>query len=51
MKLPIQGCDPCQTIRDPDVCGHKHQTYLYVDIKIPIELGHICQTFENFMWT
>ena len=34
-------------IQDPDVCGHKHQTFLYVDIKLSILLRHYYQTLEN----
>ena len=34
-------------IQDPDVCGHKHQTFLYVGIKLYILLRHYYQTLEN----
>ena len=36
-----------QTIENPDVCGHKEQIGLYVDIKLSILLRHYYQTLEN----
>ena len=37
VSMWLRGYDHSQTIQDPDICGHKQKTCLYMDIKTPIQ--------------